>query len=195
MSALKLSASPTPSAAARCSRRWRRRARAQLPRIPALAELVRNEQDLGKQVNAQLGMLNNVLSLPSAERDEKGVQAINASINKLRADGYKAGRKSTGDSRPMLTWSIPKPPSVEQIKATLADGEAMLSFYFGRRGSFVWAVPKDGPVAFARDQGDERRHREQGSQAARGARAAGGDDLGHSAVRSEARATNSIRCC
>ena len=25
----------------------------------------------------------------------------------------------------------------------------MLSFYFGRRGSFVWAVPKDGPVAFA----------------------------------------------
>ena len=25
----------------------------------------------------------------------------------------------------------------------------MLSFYFGRSGSFVWAVPKDGPVAFA----------------------------------------------
>ena len=25
----------------------------------------------------------------------------------------------------------------------------MLSFYFGRDGSFVWAVPKDGPVAFA----------------------------------------------
>ena len=43
----------------------------------------------------------------------------------------------------------PKPPTVEQIKAALAPGEAMLSFYFGRRGSFVWAVPKDGPVAFA----------------------------------------------
>ena len=25
----------------------------------------------------------------------------------------------------------------------------MLSFYFGREGSFVWAVPKDGAVAFA----------------------------------------------
>ena len=43
----------------------------------------------------------------------------------------------------------PKPPSVEQIKATLTDGEAMLSFYFGQTSSFVWAVPKDGPVAFA----------------------------------------------
>src|ERR1051325_3031571 len=28
---------------------------------PALAELVRKEQDLGKQINAQLGTLNNVL--------------------------------------------------------------------------------------------------------------------------------------
>ena len=25
----------------------------------------------------------------------------------------------------------------------------MLSFYFGQNASFVWAVPKDGPVAFA----------------------------------------------
>ncbi len=29
------------------------------------------------------------------------------------------------------------------------DGEAMLSFYFGQTSSFVWAVPKNGPVAFA----------------------------------------------
>ena len=25
----------------------------------------------------------------------------------------------------------------------------MLSFYFGQTSSFVWAVPKNGPVAFA----------------------------------------------
>ncbi len=61
---------------------------------PALAELVRKEQDLGKQINAQLGTLNNVLSLPSAERDEKGVQAINASINALRAERAQG---ATGD--------------------------------------------------------------------------------------------------
>ena len=33
---------------------------------PALAELVRKEQDLTKQVNAQLGTLNNVLAIPSS---------------------------------------------------------------------------------------------------------------------------------
>ena len=52
----------------------------------ALAELVRAEQDLSKQVNAQLGTLNNVLALPSSERDENNVKALNAAIAKLRAD-------------------------------------------------------------------------------------------------------------
>lgn len=116
---------------------------------PALAELVRREQDLSKQVNAQLGMLNNVLALPSSERDEKGVQAINASINSLRTDRNKA-RAEIGQKFPAYADLVsPRPPSVEQIKATLAEGEALLSFYFGQGGSFVWAVPKNGPVAFA----------------------------------------------
>jgi CHAT domain-containing protein len=117
---------------------------------PALAELVRKEQDLVKQVNAQLGTLNNVLSLSSAERDEKGVQAVNASINVLRAERNKA-RQEIGQRFPAYADLVsPKPPpTVDQIKATLADGEAMLSFYFGQGGSFAWAVPKNGPVSFA----------------------------------------------
>jgi len=116
---------------------------------PALAELVRREQDLSKQVNAQLGMLNNVLALPSAERDEKGVAAINASINGLRVERNKA-RAEIGQKFPAYADLVsPRPPTVEQIQATLSDGEALLSFYFGQGGSFVWAVPKAGPVAFA----------------------------------------------
>jgi CHAT domain-containing protein len=116
---------------------------------PALAELVRREQDLGKQVNAQLGMLNNVLALSSAERDEKGVQAINASINALRTDRNKARQEISQKFPAYADLVSPKPPTVDQIKATLVEGEALLSFYFGPGGSFVWAVPKNGSVAFA----------------------------------------------
>jgi CHAT domain-containing protein len=118
-------------------------------RDPALAELVRKEQDLAKQLNAQLGTLNNVLSLPSAERDDKGLQAINASINALRAGRNKA-RQEINQKFPVYADLVsPKPPSVAEIRAALSDGEAMLSFYFGQSGSFVWAVPKTGAVAFA----------------------------------------------
>jgi len=116
---------------------------------PVLAALVRKEQDLSKQVNAQLGTLNNVLTLPSSERDEKGVQSINASINTLRAERNKA-RQDINQKFPTYADLVsPKPPTVAEIRTTLADDEAMLSFYFGQRGSFVWAVPKTGPVAFA----------------------------------------------
>ena len=67
---------------------------------PALAELVRKEQDLGKQINAQLGALNNALS--SNARDEKVVKATNASIDKLRCRSRQgARRKSTRRSRAM----------------------------------------------------------------------------------------------
>lgn len=116
---------------------------------PALAELVRKEQDLTKQANAQLGTLNNVLALPAAERDERGVSQIQASITALRGERDKA-RLEIKQKFPIYADLVsPKPPSVTEIRATLGDDEAMLSFYFGQNGSFVWAVPKSGPVAFA----------------------------------------------
>ncbi|WP_339027478.1 CHAT domain-containing protein [Bradyrhizobium symbiodeficiens] len=116
---------------------------------PALAELVRKEQDLTKQVNAQLGTLNNVLALPAAERDDKGVAQIQASIAALRGQRDKA-RQEIKQKFPIYADLVsPRPPSVADIRATLADDEAMLSFYFGQNASFVWAVPKSGPVAFA----------------------------------------------
>jgi CHAT domain-containing protein len=118
-------------------------------RDPALAELVRKEQDLSKQLNAQLGTLTNALSLSSEERDETAIQAINASIAGLKADRKKARLEINQRFPAYAELVAPKPPTVAEIKTTLADDEAMLSFYFGQNGSFVWAVPKNGPVAFA----------------------------------------------
>ncbi|MET3907610.1 CHAT domain-containing protein [Bradyrhizobium sp. S3.3.6] len=116
---------------------------------PALAELVRKEQDLTKQVNAQLGMLNNLLATSSADREEKVVLQIQRSIATLQSERDRA-RLDVKQKFPSYADLVsPKPPSVAEIRATLADNEAMLSFYVGQAGSFVWAVPKSGPVAFA----------------------------------------------
>jgi CHAT domain-containing protein len=116
---------------------------------PALAGLVRDEQDLVKRVNAELGTLNNTLALPSGQRDENAVDALQASIAKLRATRNEK-RAEIAKAFPHYAELIdPKPPSVDQIKAVLKPDEALLSFYFGRMASFVWAVPKSGPVAFS----------------------------------------------
>jgi CHAT domain-containing protein len=115
----------------------------------ALAEVVRNEQNLGKQISAALGTLNNLLALPSDQRDEQTVRATSAAIDKLRAD-RKTAQQDIKRRFPSYADLIdPKPPSVDEIKNALRPGEALLSYYFGQNASFVWAVPKDGDVAFA----------------------------------------------
>jgi CHAT domain-containing protein len=115
----------------------------------ALAELVRNEQNLGKQISAALGTLNNLLALPSDQRDEQTVRGTSAAIEKLRAD-RKTAQQDIKRRFPTYAELIdPKPPSVDEIKNALRPGEALLSYYFGQNASFVWAVPKDGDVAFA----------------------------------------------
>ena len=70
---------------------------------PALAELVRKEQDLAKEISAQLGALNNLLALSSAERDEGSVRAINAAIEKKRADRKAARQEINRRFRPTPT--------------------------------------------------------------------------------------------
>ncbi len=116
---------------------------------PALEALVRTDQDHAKQINAELGALNNLLAQPSDLRDDQTVRAMNAEIETLRTE-RKAARQEINKRFPAYADLIdPKPPTVDDIKAALAPGEALLSFYFGQDKSFVWAVPKDGAVAFA----------------------------------------------
>jgi CHAT domain-containing protein len=116
---------------------------------PALARLVRNEQDLSKQVRAQLGSLNNLLSVPSSQRDEHVLHSVERSIAQLRSD-RDAARAEIKERFPTYADLVnPKPPSIDQIQEALHDDEAVLSFYFGDDASFVWAVPKSGTVAFA----------------------------------------------
>ena len=75
---------------------------------PALAELVRKEQDLGKQINAQLGALNNALA--SNVRDENVMKATKATVDKLRTDRAKV-RDDINKRFPGYAELIdPKPP-------------------------------------------------------------------------------------
>jgi CHAT domain-containing protein len=118
-------------------------------RDPALAELVRKEQDLEKQIVAELGALNNMLAAAPEERSEKELAALRTEIEKLRTQRTAARRDIARRFPGYADLVTPKPAGVEDIRATLRPDEAFVSFHLGRGASFVWAVPKQGPVAFA----------------------------------------------
>ncbi len=97
------------------------------------------------------------------------MKAINAAIGKARGDRDKARAEITRRFPSYADLVDPKPPTVDSVRETLREDEALLSFYFGRERSFVWAVPKRGAGGVRVDRADRRRPRDQGAQAARGA--------------------------
>jgi hypothetical protein len=118
-------------------------------RNPDLARQARKVQDLDKQIAAQLGALNNALSLPPAGRDEAALKARRAEIDRLRAARDAARRDIAARFRDYANLMDPQAPTVDEIRKVLRPGEAFLSFYFGRDAGFVWAVPKQGRIGFA----------------------------------------------
>jgi CHAT domain-containing protein len=117
---------------------------------PKLATALRQEQDLRQQIGTQLGKLNSLLALPAGERDDSGAAAMRKAIDNMRAEHIRA-RADIDRRFPEYADLIdPKAPTLEQIKSVLRPDEALLSFYFGRDASFVWALSHNGKVEFAK---------------------------------------------
>ena len=117
---------------------------------PVLAQLVRSSQDIEKQIGAAVGTLNNLLTLPPSERDQKTVTSTEAEIARLQATRTQSLKEIAGKFPSYGALVNPPLPSPTDLQKQLADDEALLSFYFGRFDSFVWVLRKDRPVQFAR---------------------------------------------
>ena len=116
---------------------------------PELASLIRTSQDGEKKIGAAVAALNNLLSSPPSERDEKAEGRSGRNQHAAERQGH--GLKEIARKFPQYGNLInPPPPTVADLQKQLADDEAMLSFYFGRFDSFVWVARKGSPVKFVR---------------------------------------------
>lgn len=115
---------------------------------PALAALARREQDLEKLIGAGFSKLNNAMAQAPEERDEKAVAALRADVAKMRQERTNVRKEIERKFPDYAALVDPQPPSVEEIRKALRPGEVYLSIFLGDQNSFVWAVPKEGHVAF-----------------------------------------------
>jgi CHAT domain-containing protein len=118
-------------------------------RNPDLADLVRREQDAQKQAAALTGLIANVLALPPDQQDPKSVDALRAQIDQLR--GARATlRQEIGHRFPEYANLIdPRPATVDDAQKALEPGEALIATYVADDRTYVWALPKQGALAFA----------------------------------------------
>jgi CHAT domain-containing protein len=116
---------------------------------PALADLARREQDAQKQIGALEGLLSNVLGSPPDQQDAGAVQSLRARIDQLRTARATVREEIERRYPDYANLIDPRAANVEQARAALRPGEALVTTYVGADRTFVWALGKSGQVAFA----------------------------------------------
>jgi CHAT domain-containing protein len=124
---------------------------------PDLAELVRQEQDAQEQLLALLGALaDTTLARPADGQDRKKAEAERAERLrdlKRQIEDLTRARSSLRSEikRRFPTYESlvnPQPVSVEDTRAALRPGEALVAVLSGDERTYVWAISHQGPVAF-----------------------------------------------
>jgi CHAT domain-containing protein len=110
-------------------------------RNPELAELVRREQDATKQIAALQGLLGVALIAPEAD--------LRARIERLRQARQTLAQQITKEFPAYAQLVNPAPVTVEQARAVLRAREVLITTLVTEEKTYVWAVPKDGPLSFA----------------------------------------------
>lgn len=116
---------------------------------PALAELARREQDLQREMSSLSDAIGNLLSRGRVAEQDKIVADMRAGLAKLRADHAQAQRDLQRRFPEYANLIEPRPIGVAEVQKLLKPGEAMISIYTGSDRTLVWAVPAQGPLAFA----------------------------------------------
>jgi CHAT domain-containing protein len=112
---------------------------------PELAKLIREDEDLTHQRSA----VRELAAHTSLDRS-------NADTAKLEEDAARLDQQER-EIRQQLKRRFPRfdrlidppPARIDEARQALREGEALVAFYVGEERLYAWAVPKDGPIAFA----------------------------------------------
>jgi CHAT domain-containing protein len=115
---------------------------------PALADLVRREQDARKQLSALYGLLGNAMASPDGQ-SARIVDDLRAQIEALGRARHAIRQQIERDFPAYTELINPPPMTLEQARRRLREGEALIATYVDETQTFVWAVRGGGPVGFA----------------------------------------------
>lgn len=116
---------------------------------PDLADLVRREQDAKQQSDALLVLFTDMLAQPTAQRSAAAVASTRADIGRLQAARVSILTEIEARFPDYADLISPKPTTASDVQVTLNSDEALIATYVGTKRTFMWAVPKSGPVMFA----------------------------------------------
>ncbi len=111
---------------------------------PVLADLARREQDALNRIGTLNGMVIN-----AGFHDAGTRQAMIDRIDSLKAARTQLMAKISGEFPAYEALINPRPPTLADVRRSLAPNEALIALFIGDERTYVGAVPKSGAVASA----------------------------------------------
>ncbi len=118
-------------------------------RDPELERLVRLHQDTGLQIRAAIALMTELFAQPSEDRDKAVLAGLRSKVASLKAARRALFTEIEGRFPRYTELIRPSPATIPVARRSLRAGETLISTFVGQERAFVWAVPADGPVAFA----------------------------------------------
>ena len=115
---------------------------------PQLASLARREQDLQQRISTLTELLIGLLSAPPAQQLPVVQTKIREDIVTFKAQREQLKKEISNKFPDYAELIDPKPASVERTQQFLKSDEVLISWYFGDRASYVWAITKNKPAQF-----------------------------------------------
>lgn len=116
---------------------------------PALADLVRREQDAAEQIKTLEETLTNLLAMPSDQQDPQGREELKTGIASLEKALAALSEEIRVRFPKYADFIDPKPLGFKALQGLLHTKEALVVLATTRTRTYAWAIPPRGAVAFA----------------------------------------------
>jgi len=116
---------------------------------PALAVLVRREQDARQQILAFSQLLAEQAGLPPGQRDTRLETALRERARELETLASQLGQEVRRQFPRYAELLAPRIPRLAEVADRLLPGETLVSLYVTERRAVIWAIARGKPVAFA----------------------------------------------
>ncbi len=116
---------------------------------PVLAQLAREEQDLGNHSAALARIVEDLLARTESQQPKTVIANIRRDIDAATRE-RELRRSEIAKRFPQYAQlAQPQPVTMSAIQTLLVEGEVLLSIYTSYDRSYVWAIRKFGPVSFS----------------------------------------------
>jgi CHAT domain-containing protein len=115
---------------------------------PALADLIRKEQDTKQQITVLYTTLRRLLGAPPDQQLPQVAAQMRNRIQELEKERRTLLVDLERRFPAYVNLINPRPATIEETRSALRDGEVLLSVLTTDDRSYIWAIPKSGAVGF-----------------------------------------------